>query len=71
MTTLKEVVEHFKNCNLKLRLFDDSTNQKISDDKQQRILSSEKLDKFEVTQVSLNELFMTYDIRIKAIKEVK
>lgn len=69
MTTLKEVAEHFKNCNLKIRLFNDKDGKllKSSD----RILASDKLDRFEATQVSLNELFMTYDVRIKVIKEDK
>lgn len=71
MKTLKEVVEHFKSGpgSFKIRLFNDADNKLLSSS--DKILASDKLDKFEVTTISMNELFMTYDLRIKAIKEEK
>ena len=71
MKTLKEVVEHFKQGpeSLKIRLFNDADNKLLSSS--DKILASNKLDRFEVTMISVNELFMTYDIRIKPIKEKK
>ena len=66
--TLKEVVEHLNGGStsfMKIRLFDDNTKKPLNSEK---ILASDKLDLLEVTTVSVNDLFMTYDIRVRKLK---
>lgn len=70
MKTLKEVLSNINGGNvgfMGVRLFSDNTNKLLPNS--DKILASDQLDKFEVVTMSVNELFMTYDIRVKLIKE--